>query len=105
MTKTDLTNKLLTSKPTAFAVSPHTITSSTLLVGTFLGDILLVENADSDSPSWTNLDQNLLVGSVSDIEFGTTENDIFVTVHNYGVQSIWYTNDAGANWYGKEGDC
>jgi hypothetical protein len=104
LTKTDLTDELLTTSPTAFVVSPHTISSSTLLVGTILGDILLVENADSDSPSWTNLDQNLLVGSVSDIEFGTTENDIFVTMHNYGVNNVWYSNDKGITWLAKDGN-
>ena len=104
LTKTDLTNELLTSYPTAFVVSPHTISSSTLLVGTRLGDILLVENADSDSPSWTSLDQNLLVGSVSDLEFGATENDIFVTMHNYGVNNVWYSNDKGLTWLKKDGD-
>ena len=104
LTKTDLTDELLTASPTAFVVSPHTISSSTLLVGTILGDILLVENADSDSPSWTNLDQNLLVGSVSDLEFGATENDIFVTMHNYGVNNVWYSNDKGLTWLKKDGD-
>ena len=104
LTKTDLTDELLTTSPTAFVVSPHTISSSTLLVGTILGDILLIENADSDSPSWTNLDQNLLVGSVSDIEFGTTENDIFVTMHNYGVNNVWYSNDKGITWLAKDGN-
>jgi hypothetical protein len=104
LTKTDLTSSELTTTPTAFTVSPHTTTSSTMLVGTVLGDVLLVENSESDSPTWTNLDQNRLVGSVSDIEFGQTENDIFVTMHNYGVNNIWYTNDKGATWQAKDGN-
>ncbi len=105
LTKTSLTDALLTNRPTSFTVSPYTTTSSTLLVGTVLGDILKVENADGDSPIWTSIENdNVIVGSVSDIEFGATENEIFVTVHNYGVQSIWYTNDGGATWEGKEGD-
>lgn len=106
--KTDLTDDLLTTTPTAFTVSPHTTTSSTLLVGTILGDILLVENANLDvfptPPTWTSLDQNLLVGSVSDVEFGQTENDIFVTMHNYGVNNVWYTNDKGVTWQEKDGN-
>ena len=104
LTKTDLTDPLLTSRPTAFTVSPHTTASSTVLVGTVLGDILRVDNADT-TPVWTDLDPtNGIVGSISDVEFGATENIIFATVHNYGVQSIWYTNDGGANWIGKEGN-
>jgi hypothetical protein len=107
LTKTDLTDELLTTTPTAFTVSPHTKTSSTLLVGTVLGDVLLVENANRGFPvfpTWTNLDENRLMGSVSDIEFGQTENDIFVTMHNYGVNNIWYTNDKGVTWQAKDGD-
>lgn len=104
LTKTDLTNVELTTTPTAFNVSPHTTASSSLLVGTVLGDVILVENADGATPTWTSLDENLLVGSVSDVEFGQSENDIFVTMHNYGVNNIWYTNNQGATWQAKDGN-
>ncbi len=102
--KTVLSDPELVSSATALTVSPYTTTSSTLLVGTILGDILKVENADT-TPTWTNIETgNIIVGSISDLEFGADENEIFATVHNYGVQSIWYTNDGGATWTGKEGD-
>lgn len=104
LTKTDLTNELLSARPTAFNVSPFSENSSTLLVGSVLGDVLIIENAESESPNWTSLDQNLLVGSVSDVEFGKTENDIFVTMHNYGVNNIWYTSDKGLTWQAKDGN-
>jgi hypothetical protein len=104
LTKTDLVDDLLTTSPTALNVSPHTKSSSKLLVGTRLGDVILIENAESATPTWTGLDQNLLVGSVSDIEFGQTENDIFVTMHNYGVNNIWYSNDKGNTWNAKDGN-
>lgn len=104
LTKTDLTDEELTTTPTAFTVSTHTTASSTLLVGTVLGDVLLVENADGATPTWTNLDENRLVGSVSDVEFGQSENEIFVTMHNYGVNNVWYTDDQGATWQAKDGN-
>ena len=104
LTKTDLVDDLLTASPSALTVSTHTKSSSTLLVGTVLGDVLLIENAESATPTWTSIDQNLLVGSVSDIEFGKTENDIFVTMHNYGVNNIWYTSDKGITWNAKDGN-
>lgn len=100
----NITNPQLNSAPTAFSVSPYTTSSSTLLVGTVLGSIFKVENADT-SPVFIDLDiNNVIVGSVSDLEFGISENEIFLTVHNYGVQSIWYTNDGGTTWLEKEGD-
>ncbi|WGD33495.1 thrombospondin type 3 repeat-containing protein [Olleya sp. YS] len=104
VTATNLTDVNLDSRPTAFTVSPYTTTSSTLLVGTVLGDVFKVENADT-TPVWTELElNNIIVGSISDVEFGQSEDEIFVTIHNYGVQSIWYTSDGGANWLPKEGD-
>src|SRR5690606_3569289 len=39
-----------------------------------------------------------------DIEFGQNENEIFVTMFNYGVTSIWYTNNGGTSWQNKEGN-
>lgn len=104
LVKTSLTDPLLTTIPTAFKVSPYTTSSSTLLVGTILGDILVVQNANGATPTWTSIDQNLLVGSVSDMEFGQSENDIFVTMHNYGVNNVWYTNNGGTTWQAKDGN-
>ncbi|GGI56325.1 PA domain-containing protein [Winogradskyella haliclonae] len=102
--KTNLSNPVLTSRPTALEVSPFTTSSTTLIAGTVLGDIIKIENADS-TPIWTNIEtDNLIVGSISDVQFGVTENDIFATVHNYGVNSIWYTNDGGLTWSSKQGD-
>ncbi|MFD1062530.1 thrombospondin type 3 repeat-containing protein [Winogradskyella litorisediminis] len=93
-----------TSRPTAMEVSQYTTTSTTLLVGTVLGDILKVENADT-TPVWTNIElDNNIVGSISDVQFGANENEIFATVHNYGVNNVWYTPDEGSTWTQKDGD-
>lgn len=97
-------NTEFTSRPTVLEVSPFTMASSTLFVGTVLGDILKVENANTN-PIWTNIEtDNVIVGSISDISFGASENELFVTVHNYGVESIWYTSNGGATWSAKEGN-
>ncbi|MGB0895846.1 MAG: PA domain-containing protein [Flavobacteriaceae bacterium] len=103
--KTILTDALLTSggSPTAFKVSPFTTTSTKLFVGTLFGDLLMVENANG-AGTWSDVGTANFVGSISDIEFGTTENEIFVTMHNYGVESIWYTSNGGTTWETKEGD-
>ena len=102
---TDLTNVDMDSAPTALNVSTYTTGSSTLFIGTVLGDVFKIENADLATQTWAELDLgNVIVGSISDIELGQSENEIFVTIHNYGVQSIWYTNNGGASWEAKEGD-
>ncbi|MDV7185767.1 PA domain-containing protein [Lutibacter sp. TH_r2] len=107
LSHTDLTDDLLTASPTALTVSPYSGDDSVLLVGTALGDVLLVEPSTSifvQTAEWTALDGNQLVGSISDVEFGQSIDEIFVTMHNYSVVSIWYTNDGGATWQNKEGD-
>ncbi|MEO6348583.1 MAG: PA domain-containing protein, partial [Aquaticitalea sp.] len=99
--KTSLTNALLASRPTAFKVSPFTTSSSTLLVGTQTGRLLKVTNANTTA-TWSDITPLLFYGSISDIEYGQTESDIFVTMHNYGIQNIWYSNNGGATWLAKE---
>ena len=106
-TKTQLSNALLDGNPSAFKVSPFTTTSTTLLVGTDNGKLLKLTTANHSNTSivhWEDISGGLFAGSVSAVEFGETENDIFVTFHNYGVTNVWYTSNSGATWKNKEGD-
>lgn len=103
VTKTALTNALLTGRPTAFAVSKYTTTSTKLLVGTNNGKVLRLLNANT-TPTWADLSISTFVGTVSDIEYGANELEIFVTFQNYNVTSVWYTNDGGSTWLNKEGN-
>lgn len=104
--RTTITDALLTSRPTAFAVSPYTTTKTNLLIGTVLGKLIRVTGIHNNIPNpvWTDITGPSFVGSVSDIEYGQTENDIFVTMHNYNVVSVWYSADGGATWSNKEGN-
>uniref|UniRef100_A0A2B4S0Z9 Thrombospondin-3 n=1 Tax=Stylophora pistillata TaxID=50429 RepID=A0A2B4S0Z9_STYPI len=100
-----LQNAMLRSRPTAFQVSPFANGSTTLLVGTQSGHLFRVQNANSGSGSWKDITGSLFLGSISDIEYGTTsENEIYLTFYNYGVRSIWHTKDGGNSWEEKEGD-
>ncbi|MGS0749098.1 T9SS type A sorting domain-containing protein [Halpernia sp. GG3] len=89
----------------ALKVSPFTTASSTLFVGTNLGKIYKVTNADTASPASTLL-VTPFVGTISDIGFGTSESQIVVSIENYGASTInvFYSNDAGATWSNKEGN-
>lgn len=100
ITSTDMTNALLTGSPTAMKVSPR---SSDFLIGTENGRLLKVTGITA-LETWSDITGSGFVGSISDVEYGATDNDIFVTFHNYGVQSVWYSNDGGTSWSSKEGD-
>ena len=102
--RNSITNLLLTSSPTAFAVSPYTTTSTTLLVGTRLGKLLKVTTANLTTQTWTDITGTSFVGSISDVEYGASESEIFVTMHNYNVVSVWYSSNGGTTWVSKEGN-
>jgi PA domain/Secretion system C-terminal sorting domain len=110
--KAPLSNPMLNSAGTALTVSPYisATSTSTLLIGTRNGRLIKLENADAGTFTlgatavWTNISGPGFVGSISDVEYGNSENEIFVTFHNYNVVSIWYTADGGVTWQNKEGN-
>ncbi|AXT18850.1 T9SS C-terminal target domain-containing protein [Flavobacteriaceae bacterium] len=101
--ETLITDPLLTEVISVFKVSPHTTNSTRLLVGTEFNTLLNVANADT-TPVFTEITGSNFVGSISDIEFGENSQTIMVTISNYGVDSIFYTEDDGATWTSKEGN-
>ncbi|MFC2096947.1 T9SS type A sorting domain-containing protein [Bacteroidota bacterium] len=79
--------------------------SSTIFIGTQAGKLFKVENADLASPIVTEIGGvNFPVGYISAIDVGQSENTIVVTFSNYGVTSVFFTSDGGANWFPKEGN-
>lgn len=108
-TRRSLKNSLLNASISAINVSPYTTTSSTVVLGLINGKLLRVENANGnpENANWKEITGSQFVGSISDVEFGNDEDEIFVTFYNYGVRSIWYTANATAaspTWVNKEGD-
>jgi len=83
-------------------VSPFT--NNRILVGTEGGGVFVIDNAN-DTPLVTNIDNNQLPGgTVSCIEIGESDDHLLVTYSNYGVTSVWETQDGGTNWQNKEGN-
>ena len=87
----------------AFQVSPFTTGSTRLLVGNEQSRLLNINNADTN-PTYNVIPTNPFVGAISDIEFGVNEDIIMVTISNYGVESIFYSENGGTNWMSKEGN-
>jgi len=93
----------MTNMASHFRVSPHTLSSTTLFIGCDNGDVFKVTDADSN-PVTTKISGNLPAGNISCVEIGSSESELLVTLSNYGLTSVWYTNDGGATWVSKEGN-
>ena len=102
--RTQLSNTIFKANITTLKISPFTTTSTKLYVGLQSGKLLRVDNADTETPSWNDITGANFVGSISDIEIGEIEDKIFVTMSNYGVDSVWFSDDAGTSWANIEGD-
>lgn len=100
-TKRTIKSPLLDSSPTAFKVLPAIGDKKQLLVGTENGKLFKVSIDDMDA-TWTALTGVDFIGSISSIETGTSENDIYVTFYNYGVSNVFYSNNGGNTWQDKE---
>ena len=101
---------LVNSQISTLTVSPFGTNSSIVLIGLRNGkllkaDVTLPADAESEpTATWTDISSASFSGSISDIEYGKTENDILVTFHNYGVNNIWFSQDGGTTWESREGD-
>lgn len=85
------------------SVSPYQATSTTLMVGFDNGRLFKVTNANLSSPTITELTVPF-GGAISDIQYGTNDNEIIVTISNYNTDSVFYTTDGGTTWNSKEGN-
>ena len=98
----------LGDEASTIAVSPFAAAGTTdLAVGTRSGEVRWVPSvhaATDLSGLTTNITGSINPGFISSIEFGADEDQMLVTVSNYGVVSIYETLDGGANWADKEGD-
>ena len=97
----DITN--LSSAVSAFKVSPYTLASTTLYIGTVSGKLIRVTDAGG-KPVEADITSNLPVGAISCIEVGRNESELLVTYFNYGINKIWYSADSGTTWINKMGD-
>ncbi|WP_340067191.1 thrombospondin type 3 repeat-containing protein [Ascidiimonas aurantiaca] len=85
-------------------VSPFETTSTRLLIGTERSRIINVENAHANNAVWTEIPTPDFVGSISDIDFGENPETFLVSIYNFGVNNVWYTENNGATWAQKDGN-
>lgn len=87
----------------ALKLSPHNDElDATMVLGNQLGDVFVTTGLPYN-PKSKKIDKDQLpVGYISSIDIGDSNNDILVTFSNYGVESVWYTKNGGAEWKSLE---
>jgi len=78
--------------------------STTLFVGSMSGQLFKVTNANTSPLTSEITGGNFPIAAVSSISLGTNENNIVVTFSNYGVESVFLSDNGGMTWECKEGN-
>jgi hypothetical protein len=86
---------------THIRVSNYNKEARKIFLGSSVGTLIQL-NGVNDSSEGRNTPN--VVGSISCVELGASDDEILLTYSNYGVKSVWYTADAGVNWIDVEGN-
>lgn len=85
----------------AVAVSPYD--DNVLFAGTQSGKVYEISDVNGASPIVTEIGTGIATGFVSCVAIGESNDKLLVTLSNYGLASVWLTNDGGVTWLDKEG--
>lgn len=90
----------------AVTYSPYSPSGkTTLFVGSVSGRLYKVENAHSNAPLVTEITgSSFPSGSISCIALGGSEDTLMTIFSNYGVTSVWKSDNAGLTWTSREGN-
>jgi PKD repeat protein len=87
----------------AVKVSPNT--NHRVFFGLGNGDLFRVDNANTGTPTATNISTGLPTGYLACVEVQTgDDNHILVTYSNFGLNSVWETTNGGTSWTSVEGN-
>lgn len=96
-------NALNNRQISAIKASPYT--GNRIFISNDQGRVLRVDNANTNNPNVTTISTNAIPsGYISCIELGKTDNEILITLSNYGLTSVYETTNGGASWSNKEGN-
>ncbi len=100
----DFINISLGSTASAFRTSPHT--TGLLFVGTASGRVFKITDAHTDNYSIEEIGPSSTTSYISSIDIGNNDDQILITLSNYGIDSVFETISGGSSnsWYKVEGD-
>jgi photosystem II stability/assembly factor-like uncharacterized protein len=77
---------------------------STIFMGTQSGRLFKFNHAEGTPVKTEITGADFPTANISSIAIGGSEDTLMVTFSNYGVPSVWQTQDGGATWQDKEGN-
>jgi len=78
---------------------------STLFMGSASGRLFKVTNAHSNAPQVNEITgSSFPAANIGCIALGGSEDTLMVIFTNYGIPSVWKSNDGGQTWADKEGN-
>ncbi len=87
----------------AISVSPNQ--TNTVYFGMDDGKLVRATNAHTASPQFVNIGSGLPNGYISCVTVQPgNENRLVVTLSNYGINSVWQTQNGGVSWQNIEGN-
>lgn len=89
------------ARPTCLKVG---VAPNSLFAATINSQLYRLTSTNQATPTLTRIDGGTFpAGStISSIDVGATDNELLVTLSNYGVQSVWYTTNGGTTWTSKD---
>lgn len=75
-----------------------------LFMGTGSSQLYRITNLNQATPTVTAIDNGAFpqYSTISCIDVGATDDELLVTLSNFGIQSVWYTTNGGVSWKGKD---
>ena len=84
-------------------VSPYT--PNRVYFGLTNGKIIQVDNADQASPTAIDITPaGIAAGYVNSVNIGISDQNLTITLTNYGVVNIWNSVNGGTSWVGCDGN-
>ncbi|MCK5907138.1 MAG: T9SS type A sorting domain-containing protein, partial [Flavobacteriales bacterium] len=93
------------AKVSAIKISPFQLNTgkTDAFLGTQGSKILHLQNMSGlFGTTVVDISSSEFRGVVSSIDVGSSTDEMLATFSNYGIESVWYTNDGGDNWESKE---
>ena len=96
-------------RASAITASPYTNNRIFIGTGTNAGTggskVFRVDNANG-TPTVTEISTASIPGNgyISSVAIGSSDNQIMVTLSNYGLVSVWETRNGGTSWVNREGN-